>query len=148
MRVVILGCGRVGARLANSLDRDGHTVSIIDRNPDAFQRLAPDFRGEIVLGIGIDEEVLQRAGIESADVFAAVTDADNTNIMASQIAREIYHVPKVITRTYDPSRSETYRTLGLETVCPTTIAAMRIRDLLIQRAAPTSTNATPGRHRG
>lgn len=148
MRVVILGCGRVGARLASSLDREGHTVSIIDRNSDAFRRLAPDFHGDAILGIGIDEDVLRRAGIDGADVFAAVTDTDNTNIMASQIAREIFHVPKVITRTYDPTRSETYRTLGLETVCPTTLAAARIRDMLVQRPSPSTTTLTSGRHRG
>lgn len=148
MRVVILGCGRVGARLASSLDRQGHTVSIIDRNSDAFRRLAPDFHGDVILGVGIDEDVLRRAGIETADVFAAVTDADNTNIMASQIAREIFRVPKVITRTYDPSRSETYRTLGLETVCPTTLAAARIRDMVMQRPSPQQTKLTVSRHRG
>ena len=134
MRIVILGCGRVGARLANTLDREGHLVSIIDRNAEQFRRLSPDFRGNVVLGIGIDEDVLRQAGIEQADIFVAVTNVDNTNVMASEIAREIFHVPKVITRLYDPARSEIYRTLGLETVCPTVLAAARIRDMLMLRA--------------
>ncbi|MBI2942325.1 MAG: TrkA family potassium uptake protein [Chloroflexi bacterium] len=130
MRVVILGCGRVGARLANVLSHAGHTVGIIDKSADAFRRLAPGFRGLTVVGTGIDEDVLRRAGIDQADVFAAVTDADNTNIMASQVAEVIYRVPKVITRIYDPIRNEAYQTLGLETVCPTTLGAERIKQML------------------
>lgn len=131
MRVVILGCGRVGARLADALDREAHSVSIIDRSNESLQRrLSPDFQGVVVLGNGIDEDVLRRAGIEQADVFAAVTDDDNTNIMASQMAQVMFGVPKVICRLYDPMRNETYRTLGLRTVAPVLLAANRIRDLL------------------
>ena len=131
MRVVILGCGRVGARLANSLDSEGHQVGIIDRSSEAFsQRLSPEFSGTVVVGIGIDEDVMRRAGIVGADVFAAVTNSDNTNIMASQMAKVIFAVPKVICRIYDPIRYETYRTLGLQTVSPTTLGANRVRELL------------------
>jgi len=133
MRIVILGCGRVGARLASTLDREGHEVSIIDKNTDAFRRLDPEFRGQALVGNGIDEEVLRRAGIEQAQIFAAVTDDDNTNVMACQIAKYIFHVPKVIARLYDPVREETYHMLGLETVCPTTECAYQIKRLLDAR---------------
>ena len=140
MRVVILGCGRVGARLANSLDREGHEVGIIDRNSEAFsRRLSPDFTGTVVVGVGIDGDVMRRAGMEGADVFAAVTNNDNTNIMASQMAKLIFGVPKVICRIYDPIRHETYRTLGLETVSPTTLGANRVRELLEARVAKPQT---------
>jgi trk system potassium uptake protein TrkA len=126
MRFVILGCGRVGARLAITLDQMGHKVSVIDQNPDAFKRLPSTFNGTEVIGIGIDEDVLLRAGIEEADVFAAVTNGDNTNIMASQVAKEIFNVPRVIARIYDPVRENIYHMLGLDTVCPTTLITNEI----------------------
>ncbi len=121
MRVVILGCGRVGATLATQLERAGHVVSIIDSDSDAFQRLDPSFRGEKISGNGVDEETLRRADIDKADAFAAVTNGDNRNIMASQIAKEIFHVKKVVCRIYDPLREQTFKELGLETICPTTL---------------------------
>ena len=131
MRVVILGSGRVGSTLAAELDRNGVGVAIVDSRSDAFQRfLPPDFGGDAVLGNGIDEDVLQRAGIEQAEVFAALTDDDNVNIMAAQVAKHIFRVPKVICRIYDHERNETFRALGLETVAPLEIAASRIRDLV------------------
>lgn len=123
MNIVILGCGRVGARLAEQLDKAGHQVTVIDSSTDSFQRLSPDFRGEKVLGNGTDGDVLKRAGIESADAFAAVTNGDNRNIMASQIAKEIFHVQKVVCRIYDPLRQSTYSGLGLDAICPTIIGA-------------------------
>ncbi len=123
MRVVILGCGRVGATLAAKLDQAGHQVTIIDARVDSFQRLDPKFKGERVLGNGVDEEILKRAGIESADAFAAVTNGDNRNIMASQLAKEIFNIKKVVCRIYDPLRAQTYNELGLETICPTIIGA-------------------------
>jgi trk system potassium uptake protein TrkA len=130
VKVVILGCGRVGATLASRLEQAGHSVVIIDASSDAFQRLDPKFKGERIQGNGIDEEVLKRAGIESADAFAAVTNGDNRNIMASQIAREIFRVKKVICRIYDPLREKTYQELGLETICPTIIGANMVFDAL------------------
>jgi trk system potassium uptake protein TrkA len=126
MRVVILGCGRVGAFLARQLDAENHQVTIIDRNAESFARLGAQFHGSMVLGTGIDEDVLRRAGIESADAFVAVTNGDNTNIMASQIASLVFKVPKVVARLYDPVREETYKTLGLETVSSTVVGAERI----------------------
>ncbi|MDA8219063.1 MAG: TrkA family potassium uptake protein [Dehalococcoidales bacterium] len=130
MRVVILGCGRVGANLANSLDAEGHEVTIVDRVSDQFRRLDPDFGGTAVVGTGIDQDILRRAGIEQADVFIAMTNGDNTNVMAAQIAKHIFNVPRVITRIYDPVREETYRNLGLETYCPTTLGAAKVREMM------------------
>src|ERR1051325_9163853 len=126
MKIVILGCGRVGARLASMMERAGHTVTVIDNNHDAFDRLDPEFKGETVQGNGIDQEVLRRAGIEEADAFAAVTNGDNRNIMASQIAKEIFQVKKVVCRIYDPLRQSTYDEIGLETICPTIVGAEKI----------------------
>ncbi len=123
MYVVIMGCGRVGARLAGLLTDAGHEVAILDTNASAFDRLGSDFKGATVVGSGIDIDVLQRAGIERAEAFAAVTQGDNRNIMASQIAKHIFRVPKVVTRIYDPIRMDTFRTLGLDAISPTVIGA-------------------------
>lgn len=130
MKVVILGCGRVGATLANMMDKEGHEVSVIDYSSDAFQRLNTNFRGETVVGNGADEEILIRAGIKDADAFAAVTNGDNRNIMASQIAKEIFKVKKVVCRIYDPIRQSTYNELGLETICPTLVGAQMLLDTI------------------
>lgn len=123
MFVMIMGCGRVGARLANLLESTGHQVLIIDTNPGAFARLGSDFKGTTMVGNGIDTEFLRRSGIEKADAFVACTQGDNRNIMASQIAREIYQVPKVLTRIYDPMRKDTFALLGLDAISPTVIGA-------------------------
>jgi len=130
MRIVIVGCGRVGAHLAQSLVKKDHQVSVVDRNGGAFARLGGDFPGSLVLGTGIDEDVLRKAGIEQADVLIAVTNGDNTNIMAAQVAREIFGVPRAICRIYDPLREEIYRDMGLETTCPTILGATRIEEIL------------------
>ena len=121
MKIVIVGCGRVGSSVARVLDRAGHDVTIVDERVAAFDRLGDDFRGNMVVGTGIDLDVLRRAGIEHADAFASVTNGDNRNIMAAQIATIVFKVPRVITRIYDPIREEVYREIGLETVCSTTI---------------------------
>ncbi|MDQ2885752.1 MAG: TrkA family potassium uptake protein [Chloroflexota bacterium] len=123
MKVVIMGCGRVGSTLATLMDQAGHRVTVIDSNSDSFQRLRSDFKGEKIAGNGVDEEILRRAGIEKADAFAAVTNGDNRNIMASQIAKEIFNIKKVVCRIYDPIRESTYRELGMETFCPTLVGA-------------------------
>jgi trk system potassium uptake protein TrkA len=131
VKIVILGCGRVGSTLATMLDRAGHTISVIDYSSDSFQRLNPDFGGTTIVGNGVDEEVLIRAGIKEADAFAAVTNGDNRNIMASQIVKEIFKVKKVMCRIYDPIREETYRELGMETICPTKVGAQMFFDELV-----------------
>jgi len=128
VNIVIMGCGRVGARVASILDHHGHTVSVIDTSSAAFRRLGPDFGGDTVIGTGIDEDILRRAGIEAADVFIAVTNGDNRNIMAGQVARMIFKVKDVIVRIYDPVREDTFRRLGLGTVCPTTTISAMIID--------------------
>ncbi|MCS7250923.1 MAG: TrkA family potassium uptake protein [Anaerolineae bacterium] len=130
MRIVILGCGRLGAHLARQFTQDGHEVVVIDRERDALEALGSDFPGETVVGMGIDAEVLRRAGIERADVFIAVTGYDNTNIMAAEVAREIFGVPRVITRLNDPLRAEIFQELGLKTVSPTALAVEAIRKCL------------------
>jgi len=130
MKLVIVGCGRVGAMAAVALSKAGHQVTVIDSNRRAFDRLGSDFKGEMVFGNGIDEDVLRRAGIESADGFASLTNGDNRNIMAAQIALEIFKVPRVITRIYDPIREDVYRELGLNTVCPTLSGARKIHAML------------------
>lgn len=135
MRVVIVGCGRVGARLASQLDRDGHDVAVIDLRQDAFRRLDPGYGGATVIGTGIDEDVLIGAGIERADAFVSVTNGDNRNIMAAQVARQRFGVSSVVCRIYDPVRAETYRDLGYTTICPTTEIADRVIDELLPTAA-------------
>lgn len=131
MNIVILGCGRVGAHLAKMLVAEGHQVTVIDKDSTAFAYLGSDFPGKLVVGTGIDEDVLSQAGIEKADAFVAVTNGDNTNVMAAQVAKEIFGVPRVICRIYDPLREEIYRALGLETICPTLWGVNRIREILI-----------------
>ena len=130
MRIVILGCGRTGAHLARMLLEDGHQVTVIDKDSASFSRLGEDFPGRLVVGTGIDEDVLRQAGIEEAEAFVAVTNGDNTNVMAAQVAREVFGVPRAICRIYDPLREEIYRTLGLETICPTLWGASRIKEIL------------------
>lgn len=142
MKIVILGCGRVGATLATQMDEAGHIVSVIDSSSDAFQRLPPKFSGEKIVGNGVDEEVLRRAGLEEADAFAAVTNGDNRNIMASQIAKEIFNIKKVVCRIYDPLREQTFKELGLETICPTTIISGLVADSLTSNTSSPSATKT------
>ncbi len=145
MKVVVMGCGRVGARVASMLDHSGHSVSVIDVASRAFRRLAPEFGGDTVIGTGIDEDVLRAAGIERADVFIAVTNADNRNIMAGQVARAMFGVNQVIMRIYDPVREDTYRRLGYSTVCPTTTVSALIIDAVITAADKAAQPALKGR---
>src|SRR5437763_11861602 len=119
------------------LDRAGHTVSIIDFSSEAFRRLQPDFSGTTIVGNGVDEEILIRAGIREADAFAAVTNGDNRNIMASQIAKELFQVKKVVCRIYDPIREETYHELGLETISPTIVGAQLMFEAIVGKKPDT-----------
>jgi trk system potassium uptake protein len=127
MNVIILGCGRVGSTIARQMAQDQHNVTVIDITSDAFRRLGPKFSGKKIIGTGMDQAVLKRAGIENADAFLALTQGDNTNIMAAQLAKVVFNVPKVTTRIYDPIRAEAYRELGIDTLCTTTLAAGLIR---------------------
>ncbi len=131
MRYLIVGCGRVGSALAKLLDADGHEVIVVDENPTAFKRLGSAFRGHVVVGTGIDYDVLKRAGAATADGFVAVTDGDNRNIMAALIAQRMFKITRVVCRIYDPPRGQMYRELGIQTVVPTTVGAKLIRDTLM-----------------
>lgn len=119
MRVVIMGCGRVGAGLAQQLATEGHEVTILDTNSFAFQRLLPEFSGRRLVGSGTDDRTLIEAGIEQADCFIALASGDNRNILASEKAKEVYGVRNVVTRVRDPLRSELFARLGLKTFSPT-----------------------------
>ncbi|HEV7179010.1 MAG TPA: TrkA family potassium uptake protein [Candidatus Baltobacteraceae bacterium] len=131
MRYLIVGCGRVGSALAKLLDADGHEIIVIDENPAAFKRLGTKFKGHVVVGTGIDYDVLKRAGAAASDGFVAVTDGDNRNIMASLIAQRMFKIKRIVARIYDPPRGQMYRELGIQTVVPTTVGAKMIRDTLM-----------------
>jgi trk system potassium uptake protein TrkA len=135
MKVVIMGCGRVGIELATLLDREGQEVTVIDIDPDAFGQLPADFKGKRVVGNGIDQDVLRRVGLAEADAFVAVTPGDNRNVMASQIAKHIFGVPKVVCRIFDPIREELYHNLGLETISPTREVARMLKEALERKPA-------------
>ena len=131
MHIVIMGCGRVGSTLAHNLQARGHSLAIIDQNPDAFRRLGVDFSGLTVTGIGFDRSVLIEAGIERADAFAAVSSGDNSNIISARLARETFGVRRVVARIYDQKRAEVYERLGIPTVATVRWTADRIvRQLL------------------
>jgi len=137
MKIVIMGCGRVGAELAALLDREGQEVTILDIDPDAFGQLPPDFKGSCFVGNGIDQDVLQRIGLAEADAFVAASPGDNRNVMASQIAKHIFGVRKVVCRIFDPIREELYHSLGLETISPTREMARLLKEALEREAAET-----------
>src|SRR6266511_6457443 len=126
MKVVIMGCGRVGAELTVQLAKAGHEVVIIDKRKEAFDRLPPEFHARTVVGVGFDREVLEEAGIKDADAFVAVSSGDNSNIVSARVAREHYHVPNVIARIYDPRRAEIYEKLNIPTVATTTWGVKQI----------------------
>ncbi|MER7436830.1 TrkA family potassium uptake protein [Pseudonocardia alni] len=138
MHVVIMGCGRVGASLASGLERLGHEVAVIDRDPQAFRRLGPDFRGRQVVGFGFHRSVLDEAGLESADAFAAVSSGDNSNIIAARVARESYGVGKVVARIYDAKRAAVYERLGIPTVATVPWTTDRLLRMLLPDGVATA----------
>src|SRR5919106_4947511 len=132
-----MGCGRVGSSLARGLEKRGHTVAVIDLEPDAFRRSGPDFAGKTVRGVGFDREVLMEAGIDQADGFAAVSSGDNSNILSARVVRETFDVHNVVARIYDPGRAEVYERLGIPTVATVTWSADQVlRRLLPEDAEP------------
>jgi trk system potassium uptake protein TrkA len=137
VHVVIMGCGRVGSTLARTLEKRGHTVAVIDQNADAFRRLSPNFSGRTITGMGFDQEVLIEAGIEQAEAFAAVSNGDNSNILAARVARENFGIENVVARIYDPGRAEVYQRLGIPTVATVRWTA----DQMARRLLPSG--ATP-----
>ena len=132
MHIVIMGCGRVGSTLAHILEDNGHSVAVIDRDPQAFRRLRAGFRGRRVTGIGFDRDVLEEAGIASAASFVAVSSGDNSNITSARVAREMFGVDNVVARIYDPRRAEVYQRLGIPTVATVRWTA----DQILRRVLP------------
>jgi trk system potassium uptake protein TrkA len=133
--VVIMGCGRVGSTLARSVEKRGHTVAVIDSNPDAFRRLGPTFSGDKITGVGFDQSVLGEANIEQAHAFAAVSSGDNSNIISARVARETFGIDKVVARIYDPGRAEVYQRLGI----PTVATVKWTSDQILRRLMPEGT---------
>jgi len=131
MNLIIMGCGRVGSRVARALELESHDVAVIDQNPKALEALPQGFRGRKVVGIGFDRDVLLAAGIEEADAFVAVTANDDANVVAALIAKTRFQVPKVIARLFDPGKEKLYQHLGVTTMSATGWAANKIRSLLL-----------------
>jgi trk system potassium uptake protein TrkA len=131
MNILIIGCGRVGAGLAKTLVSRGHSVTVVDKDPLAFEKLGDKFKGQTILGIGFDRDVLLKAGIQRADGVASVTASDEANVVASRIARDIFHVPRAVARLYDVRQAEIYKRLGIQTIAPTGWGITRIADLLL-----------------
>jgi trk system potassium uptake protein TrkA len=128
--MIIIGCGRMGAGLAQTLVQSGHTVTVVDRDPSAFERLGLTFNGQTVAGVGFDRDVLLRAGVERADGLAALTASDEANVVAARLARQVFHVPRVVARLYEPRKAEIYHRLGILTISTTTWGIQRIAELL------------------
>ncbi|MFC1873479.1 potassium channel family protein [Chloroflexota bacterium] len=131
MKIVIMGCGRVGAHLAILLDREKHQVTVVDNDAHSFRRLSVEFSGATLLGNGLDQDVLKKTELEKADAFIAVTQGDNRNIMAAQMAKHIFNVRRVLCRIYDPLRRDLYSTLGIEAVSPTIVFAQILKERLL-----------------
>jgi trk system potassium uptake protein TrkA len=132
MFVVIVGCGRVGSELAKLLSSEGHDVVVIDKSAASLERLGNTFNGVALVGNGFNPALLKQINVERADVFCAVTNGDNTNLVAAQVAKKIFHVPKVIARVYDPQRAHIYAALGLDVISGTTLFASMIRDKIVE----------------
>jgi len=130
MKVIVMGCGRIGYNVSKLMADHGHDVTVIDHDANAIARLGPEFRGRVVRGLGFDRQVLIESGIEQADAFVATSSSDNANIVAARIARNIFRVPRVVARLYDPRRAEIYLRLGLTTISSTTWGAERIFELI------------------
>jgi trk system potassium uptake protein TrkA len=135
VNVIIMGCGRVGTLLTQELAKAGHQVAVIDKNPNAFDRLPPGFDARTIVGLGFDRDVLEEAGIKEADAFLAVSSGDNSNIVSARVAREHYHVPNVIARIYDPMRADIYERLNIPTVSTTRWGVKQIMLMLSHERA-------------
>lgn len=133
MYFIIAGCMKIGASLAQMLSQENHDVVVIDSDPKNLEALGNGFNGVAITGMPIDEDVLRSAGIEQADALAAVTRDDNMNVMVAQVAENLFHVPKVITRLYSPDQELVFRQMGMTTICPTSMAVNRIREMLVSR---------------
>lgn len=134
MLIIVIGCGKVGSNFAEVMSSDGHDVVIVDGDGKSFSNLSPDFNGVTITGVPIDEDVLRQAGIEAAEALAALTPDDNVNIMVCQVAKEIFKVPKVLARIFNPAREKVFHQFGLETICPTNITVDIIRSIVLGEA--------------
>jgi trk system potassium uptake protein TrkA len=130
MNIIIMGCGRVGSQVSQLLVKHGHAVTVIDHDTNALARLGKDFKGKVVQGLGFDKNVLLEAGVETAEGFVAASSSDNANIVAARVARNIFRVPRVVARLYDPVRAEVYHRLGLSTISSTLWGAERIVEVV------------------
>ncbi len=130
MQSIIIGCGRVGAGLAQSLSQRGQVVMVVDHEATAFERLGTGFKGQTLLGAGLDRDVLRQAGIERTDGLAVVTGSDDTNVVIARLARQVFRVPRVVARLHDPRHAEVYRQLGIQTITPLTWGIQRLSELL------------------
>ena len=131
MRICILGCGRTGALTANTMYQEGHDVTVIDRNSEAFKKLAKDFKGTIIVGNGLEISTLKKANLDKQDAFVATTNYDTRNILGATIAKQEFNVPKVVARFYDRERAEIFKELGIETLCVTSVGSQMVQDLIL-----------------
>jgi trk system potassium uptake protein TrkA len=149
MRVIIVGCGRVGSTLASTLSAEGHHVTIVDHEQRSFRRrLDPNFAGTKIVGNAMEEDVLLRAGVREADLLVTLTDGDNRNLMIAQVARVKFEVPKVLARVVDPLRARAFREFGVETVDQTSIMTTYMKSAILVSAAPASHGGWPRRNKG
>lgn len=130
MKVIIVGCGKLGSGLALNLSKNGHKVTVIDNNPEAFELLGKNFKGETIVGVGFDKDILEKAQIRYADAIIACSKSDDANALIGRISRNIYKVPRVISRLYDPRRAEIYRSLGIQTISTTTWGVQQASEML------------------
>lgn len=132
MNILVVGCGKVGSKLASILSKEGHDVSVVDKDEHSFSLLDDDYSGFVTLGVPIDLDVLRKAGIENCDAIACMTPDDNINIMVSQLAREVFNVDTVLTRIYDPQREDVFSHFGLHTVCPTKLTVNAVKSAITE----------------
>jgi len=130
MKIMIIGCGRLGAELAKFLSQSNRTITVLDNEPSAFERLGPSFKGDTIFGDGLDRDVLIKGGIERTDALAALTASDDINVVVARLASQIFKVPRVVARVHDPHKAEIYRRLGVLTVSPVTLGTQRLAELL------------------
>ena len=131
MRICVLGCGRMGALIANTMAGEGHEVTVVDKNADAFKRLSSDFTGHKIVGNGLEKSTLAKAHLETMDAFVATTNYDTRNILGATIAKKIFSVPKVVARFYDQDRAKIFNDFGIETVCVTSIGSQMVENIIL-----------------
>lgn len=144
MKIIIIGCGRVGAGLAKALGVRGHNVTVVDHDVRSFERLGANFKGKTVLGLGFEKEVLVQAGVEKADALAAVLDGDDENVVIARIAKVLFRVPRVAARIYDPRKADIYRQFGLQIVSPVSLAIAKLMELMTFTQMATTTEIGTG----